>query len=77
MIEKRFIYEEEHFPVALMQIRDIQNNKTYDLEDVCELLNELNNENNQLREINKEYKQKAEILNKIWRLYLKTQGDNR
>ena len=77
MIEKRFIYEEEHFPVALMQIRDIQNNKTYDLEDVCELLNELNNENNQLREINKEYKQKAEILNKIRRLYLKTQGDNR
>lgn len=40
MSEKRFVYEEEHFPVALMQIKDTISNKTYDLEECCELLNE-------------------------------------
>lgn len=40
MSKKRFVYEEEYFPIALMQIRDVQNNETYNLEDACELLNE-------------------------------------
>lgn len=41
MSEQRFVYEEEHFPIALTQIRDTLNNETYDLEECCELLNEL------------------------------------
>lgn len=44
MSEKRFVYEEEHFPVAMEQIRDTQNNETYDLRECCELLNELDDE---------------------------------
>lgn len=35
-----FVYEEEYFPIAFRQIRDTLTDKTYDLEDVCELLNE-------------------------------------
>lgn len=60
MSEKRFVYEEEHynFPIK-KRIRDTQNNETYiDLEDVCEFLNDLNDENEQLRKaekINMEY----------------------
>lgn len=40
MSEKRFVYEDEHFPIALRQIRDTQNNETYDLEECCDLLND-------------------------------------
>lgn len=40
MKKKRFVYEEEHFPIAFRQIRDTLTDKTYDLEDVCKLLNE-------------------------------------
>lgn len=40
MNNKRFVYEEEHFPVAMEQIRNTKNNETYDLESACDLLNE-------------------------------------
>lgn len=40
MNDKRFVYEEEHFPVAMEQIRNIKTGETYDLEECCDLLNE-------------------------------------
>lgn len=39
MKKKRFVYEEKYFPIAFRQIRDTLTGKTYDLENVCELLN--------------------------------------
>lgn len=62
MNEKRFIYEEEHynFPIR-KRIRNAQNNETYDLRGAYELLNELSDENGQLKEENEQLKKEYKI----------------
>lgn len=70
MNEKRFVYEEEHFPIALRQIKDNWTDKTYDLEDACELLNEQQSFIYKLLDENEEYeKESEEMQTKINVLY--------
>ena len=59
MSEKRFVYEEEHFPLALRQIRDTISNKTYDLEDITNVLNE---QQNTIEEQNKEIEESSAFI---------------
>lgn len=40
MTRKRFVCVAEYFPVTSTQIRDTKNNEIYNLENVCDLLNE-------------------------------------
>lgn len=87
MSNKRFVYEEEYFPITLMQIRDTSNNETYDLEDACELLNEQQLVISRLDEHNtgyivenltlkKENEQLRQFINKGRRLSVKELMDN-
>lgn len=60
MGEKRFVYEEEHFPIALQQIKDNWTGKTYDLEECCDLLNEQYSFISYLLVENEEYEEESE-----------------
>ena len=60
MSEKRFVYEEEHFPIVLRQIKDNWTDKPYDLEDACELLNEQYSFISKLLDENEEYEEESE-----------------
>lgn len=62
MNKKQFVYEEKHFPIALRQIKDTQNNETYDLRECCELLNELYGQNKFCEEMAQNLKRKNEQL---------------
>ena len=58
MSEKRFVYHEEYFPLNVREIIDNKIGKTYDCEDATDVLNELFNENEQLKEENEKLIQK-------------------
>lgn len=58
MSEKRFVYHEEYFPLNVSEIIDNKIGKTYDCEDATDVLNELFNENEQLKEENEKLIQK-------------------
>ena len=61
MSEKRFIYHEEHFPLNVREIVDNKIGKTYGCEDATDVLNELFDENEQLKEENKQLKKSEKI----------------
>ena len=58
MSEKRFIYHEKHFPLNVREIVDNENGETYNCEDATDVLNELFDENKQLKEENEKFIQK-------------------
>ena len=61
MSEKRFLYHEEHFPLNVREIVDNEIGETYDCEDATDVLNELFDENEQLKEENKQLKKSEKI----------------
>ena len=67
MSEKRFVLCKKG------DVEYIEDNccvQLYGFDVLCEMLNELNDENRQLKEEIEPLKQKEEVLNKIWRAYL-------
>ena len=80
MSEKRFIYHEEHFPLNVREIVDNENGETYDCEDATDVLNELFDENKQLKEENEKLIQKkclpCELVNLQTREIDKLQKEN-
>lgn len=83
MSEKRFecVFVEDEFGGTYRRLKDNETGIVHMACDVVDLLNFqetqikcLKEENEQLKEEIKPLKQKEEVLNQIWRLYLKTQG---
>lgn len=54
MSEKRFVYHEEYFPLNVREIIDNEAGKTYNCEDATDVLNELFDENEQLKAENEQ-----------------------
>lgn len=75
MSEKRFVYEEKQFPIALRQIRDNWTDKTYDYEDACDLLNGLFEENEQLQIQNKRLRNELNDCEKFRYYFFKRMGE--
>ena len=71
MSEKRFVYEEEHFPIALQQIRDTLTDKTYDLEEVCEKLNKQQAIIEQLKKDNEKLQKRLQQIVENYNMTLK------
>ena len=61
MSEKRFVYHEEYFPLNVREIIDDETGETYGCEDATDVLNELFDENEQLKEENKQLKKSEKI----------------
>lgn len=61
MSEKRFVYHEEHFPLNVREIIDNEIGETYDCEGATDVLNELFDENKQLKEENEQLKKSEKI----------------
>ena len=83
MNEKRFecVFVEDEFGGTYRRLKDNETGIVHMTCDVADLVNFQNTqikclkeENKQLKEEIKPLKQKEEVLNQIWRLYLKTQG---
>ena len=83
MSEKRFecVFVEDEFGGTYRRLKDNETGIVHMACDVVDLLKFqetqikcLKEENEQLKEEIKPLKQKEEVLNQIWRLYLKTQG---
>ena len=83
MSEKRFecVFVEDEFGGTYRRLKDNETGIVHMACDVVDLLNFqetqikcLKEENEQLKEEIKPLKQKEEVLNQLWRLYLKTQG---
>ena len=83
MSEKRFecVFVEDEFGGTYRRLKDNETGIVHMTCDVADLMNFQNTqikclkeENEQLKEEIKPLKQKEEVLNQIWRLYLKTQG---
>lgn len=56
MSEKRFVYHEEYFPLNVREIVDNEIGEAYDCEDATDVLNELFDENEQLKKENNHLK---------------------